>query len=430
MSIGGRPSTVRRLISCADSGPTLRRRIAVLWGLLALMGLAWTASGGTAVASAAPYTIGLITDETGPGAPVEVNTVAAVTARIDLQNAHGGVNGHQIKLIVRDDQTSPTENATATQSLLAQGVLAIINDSPVTFGSTTITQKEGVPVVGSATDGYEWGEQPNTNMFSLSYSLWDPKEPVYALSPAIWKGVSPVASFGYSISPSSSESAKAFTYAARKFGLKVGYLDTGLPYGTVNATSIALELKSNHVEGMYLPLDDNTNFAILTSAKQAGAPLRVTVSATGYGQALLDDSAAVPAAQGVYFPTVGEPVELHTAATKLLQSALAKYGHLTGVPDFSAYEGWASADLMIKGLQLAGKTATRASIIKNLRKVTSYNAGGLLPTPINFTQFGKDPKKLCSYYTILRGKQFVVANAGKPVCSSLLPDSDQAPSAP
>ena len=66
---------------------------------------------------------------------------------------------------------------------------------------------------------------------------------------------------------------------------------------------------------MWLPLDANTHFAIINSAKQAGADLKVVDSATGYGQALLDDPTAAQTAQAVYFPPVGQPVEANTPAT-------------------------------------------------------------------------------------------------------------------
>ena len=60
-------------------------------------------------------------------------------------------------------------------------------------------------------------------------------------------------------------------------------------------------------------------------------------------------------------------------------------------PSFSEYEAWLGADLMIKGLQLAGTNPTRAGVIKALRGVKSYNANGLLPQSLDYaTDFGHD----------------------------------------
>ena len=403
------------------------RRILLVSSVPTLLSLVYTTTASSAGASSAPYTVGLVTDQTGPAASTYQNVVEGAQARIGLQNAHGGVNGHQIKLLTADDATSPSLNMTAAQELISKGALVLIQDSAVAFLSAKVMQQQGMPVVGTGTDGYEWGEKPDTNMFSLSNELWDAKEPVYALSPAIWKGVKKVGSFGYAISPSSTEAATGFGYAAKKAGLNPVYINTSLPFGTVNATSMALSLQSKGVQGIYMPLDDSTNIAIITAARQAGVKLKVAISATGYGQNTLDDKPAVQASQDVYFlSSAGTPVELHTPATEAMQNALATYGHYHGVPNFGVYEGWLTADLTIKGLQLAGKTATKQSFIANLRKVTNYTGGGLIPTPVNFTQFGKDPNPYCGYYTILKGSHFVVANNGQPVCSRLLPNSDQA----
>jgi branched-chain amino acid transport system substrate-binding protein len=125
---------------------------------------------------------------------------------------------------------------------------------------------------------------------------------------------------------------------------------------------------------------------------------------------------------------VAAPVELKTPATMAMQAAFSKYAGYTGVPDFQWYEGWLSVDLMIKGLQIAGTNPTRSSFINNLHQVTSYDGGGLLGTPVSFSlsNFGHAPQTLCAWYTILQGQQFVVTNGGKPVCGTLLPNSDQA----
>src|ERR1700676_1156172 len=68
-------------------------------------------SSSTAAESGAPatggptkstITIGYINDITGPGASTVADGTAAAQARVDMQNADGGVNGHPLKLVVSD----------------------------------------------------------------------------------------------------------------------------------------------------------------------------------------------------------------------------------------------------------------------------------------------------------------------------------------
>ncbi len=391
-------------------------------------------SGGTGLTSSAPgvtpstITLGLITSLSGAASAQYTGIVASARARIDLQNAQGGVDGRQISLVVEDDQTSPPQDATAAQQLISRGVFGVIGQTPVLFGGAKALNTAGVPVTGGGYDGPEWGLQPYTNMFSTSGPV-DPHYSANTLVAAFMKahGVTKVASFGYSISPSSTASAKGFVVAAQSIGLKKGYLDTSIPFGSIATGPIALGMRGAGVDGAYMPMDDNTNFSILTAANQAGVHLKVAISATGYGQALLDDSAALGDANGTYFSPVGVPVELHTPATQAFQAALAKYAHYTGVPGFDWYEGWTSADLMIKGLQLAGKNPTRTAFIDNLHSVTNYSADGLLASAnLSLSSFGKPPATLCGWLVQLQGKAFVPQPSdGKPNCGTAVPNSNQ-----
>ncbi|HWF16341.1 MAG TPA: ABC transporter substrate-binding protein, partial [Acidimicrobiales bacterium] len=74
-----------------------------------------------AAASGAPITIAMITSLTGPGSSEFSEAPVGFKARIALQNAEGGVNGHKLVGLVLDDQTSPTAIATAVQSALSKG---------------------------------------------------------------------------------------------------------------------------------------------------------------------------------------------------------------------------------------------------------------------------------------------------------------------
>ena len=106
-----------------------------------------------------------------------------------------------------------------------------------------------------------------------------------------------------------------------------------------------------------------------------------------------------------------------------MQAALEKYEHFksSDFPTFSQYESWLGADLMIKGLQLAGKNPTRSAVISDLRHVKAYNGNGLLPETINYTNdFGKDLAKSCGWYMIAEKNGFTPAST-TPTCGTDIP---------
>jgi branched-chain amino acid transport system substrate-binding protein len=367
--------------------------------------------------------VALITSLTGSDSSNSITIPKGFAARIDAQNDAGGVNGRKITYVVEDDQSSVGQAQTAAQAAEQAGAFLIDYNSPFAFGAVKYMADKGIPVVGSAYDGPEWSQvQTYGNMFSWTPVLY-PSYPVYTTDAQFIKeqGGTRVGSVGYGISPSSSATAKGMGPAATAVGITAPYINSSLPFGTVNTTAIGLEMKQENVNSLYGPIDPNTLLAILTSAEQAGVKLNVTDMSTGYGEDFLTEPSALQAAQGAYMITNSQvPVELKTAATQKEQAAFAKYEGFTGVPNFGWTQGYASADLLIKGLEVAGQNPTRSSFIDNLRKVTSYNVEDLATNTVNFSNVTTIPNQTCSYYVQLKGKQFNVQNNDKPVCGNLL----------
>lgn len=360
-----------------------------------------------ATSAPAPITLALVTSLTGPSAPETSSDPAGFLARIDLQNAEGGVNGHKLVPLVIDDQTNPSNETTAVQDALAKGAFGIVSASPLFFLAAKVPQQQGVPVTGSYTDGPEWGQQPYTNMFASDLGSIDPSYPVNTLEGKILRqfGGTVLGSYGYSISPTSSRQASQEVKSFQHAGGKLGVLDTSLPFGTVNFSSAALIAKQHHVDALFPTMIDASNFALAQALKQAGVKVKAAVFATGYDPSVVD-SPAWASLQGDEFLSIYRPFSLPNAGTEQMATALQKYQHFsrTQFPTLFQYETWAGADLMIKGLQMAGPDPTRPAVIKDLRSIKNYTANGLLPNPIDYaTIFGHDPPRQCVW--VLRAEK-------------------------
>jgi len=348
-----------------------------------------------ASATASPITLAYITSLTGPGASEDAGSQAGFLARIDEQNAMGGVNGHKLVPLVIDDQTSPTVIATAVQDALSKGAFGIVSQSALFFLADKYPQEQGVPVTGSYDDGPEWGTQPFTNMFASDHGSVDPKYPVDTLVGSFLKthGGTVIGTYGYGISPSSASSARGAAESFQDAGGKIGVEDLTVPFGGADFTSAALIAKQDGVNAMTPSMDDNSNFALATALEQAGVKLKAALFATGYEPSVIN-SPVWSTLQGDYFLSAFRPWSLPNAGTEQEQAALEKYAHLTKsqFATFGETESWLGADLMIKGLQMAGSNPTRATVIKDLRSIKAYNGNGLLPITVNYsTIFGHDP---------------------------------------
>jgi hypothetical protein len=105
-----------------------------------------------------------------------------------------------------------------------------------------------------------------------------------------------------------------------------------------------------------------------------------------------------------------------------MAAALQKDGHFskTQFPPFSQYEAWLGADLMIKGLQLAGPNPTSAKVTKQLRGIKSCNANGSLPTTIDYwSVFGHDLAE-CAWSMQAQRSGFVAVSP-PPLCGQDVP---------
>jgi len=381
-------------------------------------------------ASASPITIAYITDLTGEGGAENASSPAGFDARIDMQNAEGGVDGHKLVPLVIDDQTNPSEIATAVQEADSKA-FGIVSQSPLFFLAAKYPNQAGVPVTGSYDDGPEWGTQPYTNMFASDEGSVDPKYPVNTQIGDFLKahGGTVLGAYGYGISPSSSRATIATGQSFQHAGGKVGVLNTSVPFGGVDFTADALVAKQDGVNTMVPAMDANSNYALATALKQAGVKLKATLFATGYEPDVIK-SPAWSTLQGDYFLSLFRPWSLPNAGTEQMQAAMEKYAHFTKsqFPTFGQYESWAGADLMIKGLELAGPNPTHAAVIKDLRGLKSYNVNGLLPNPINYsTIFGHDLPQQCTW-VMQAEKTGFVATSSKPVCGTDIPGTSTASS--
>ena len=380
---------------------------------------------------AAPLTVVMITSLTGPGAPEFGQSAAGFDARVALQNAEGGVHGHKIHGIVLDDQTNPTEVATVTQEALSKGAIGIVSDSPLFYLAAKYPNQAGVPVTGGFFDGPEWGTQPYTNMFASDYGSVDPKYPVNRATGVFLRsrGGTVICAYGYGVSPSSTRSATAVVDSFVDAGGKTGVLDTSVPYGSVDMTAPALVAKQRGCDTFYGGLGDSSNFALATALKQAGIKAKVIIFPTGFEPEVIG-SPAWTTLQGDVFDSEFHPFQLPDTGTRQMQAALERYAGFTAAqfPTFGQYESWLGADLLIKGLELAGTSPTHAGVIHALRNLKSYDGGGILPESIDYsTIFGHDLQPQCLWRVQAEKTGFVPLTT-KPTCGSDIPGSSTAQS--
>jgi branched-chain amino acid transport system substrate-binding protein len=328
--------------------------------------------------------------------------------------------------VIEDDQSTATGNLTAAKDLIEdKGAFGIIDDSSFTYGAATYLNQTKVPVTGAAIDGPEWGQQPNSNMFSVSGTTTTPIDgKIYGYNSDEeffkQKGVTKLAQVVYNIS-SAITAANGIYAAAKPLGIS-NCLESIIPFGDVSFTTFALQMKSLKCNGLEVLGLLTSCIAVANAIQQAGLKV-VDYCATGYDQNVLNQPSALASMQGTYSSATINVLgnDLNTP-TKLFLSRLKKYTSWPGgIPSLNVDYGYEAADLMIDGLQLAGPNPTRQGFISKLRSISSYTAGGLIPAPgENFTHFGTLaalPKTSCAPLYEVKGHTYVPT---EPICGKLV----------
>jgi branched-chain amino acid transport system substrate-binding protein len=384
---------------------------------------------GTSSARSAPtrstdshtYTIGLLTDLTGAASDVEVDSPLGVKAAVGL----AAKEGYHIKFYVADTGTNPTQTLAAAQSLVEQHhVFAVMAASALTFSAAPWLTENNIPVVGSSEDGSEWNT--SKNMFSVTGTPnYSDVNTTYGKLMKLL-GATTVGVVGTGISPSSSLSAKAEGVSAQEAGLKVGYLNADLVFGTTNVQPEALAMKTAGVNGMSTTINTSTSLALVSALHVEGVHLKAALLATGYGGDLPNGGPdATSIAQGGYFQSGYEPVEMHTAATEQFQKALSTYAGVKGDPTLGEYLGYLSVEGFVTGLKAAGPNPTQASFIKTMLGITHFNGAGLYGShSVGFTmsQRGKvSGADDCIWVTKYVGSSFKLVPGADPICGENIP---------
>ena len=382
--------------------------------------------GASATATNKTVTVGVLTDATGLGASGNKTSVNGVKAGV----VYAARNGYNVKYIVGDTATNPASALSAAQKFVTQDhVDAVIAVSSLTFAASNYLTAKGVPVIGAGEDGPEWTKAKN--MFSVFGALNTTKVANTMGKFYKMQGVTTVGAVGYSISPLSSEAAKASIASAQSQGLKKGYLNANFPFGSTDVQPVALAMKSAGVDGFTATTDPNTAFALVTALRQAGADIKVAIFATGYGGDLLQAGpGALNAAQNVYFSLGYEPVEMQTTATKQFVSDLSAAG-VTGKPTYAEYNGYISVGLLVRALKATSGNTASAGLISAMSGIHDWDALGLFGShtlDLNDRTNIVSGADNCLWVTKLQGKEFKLVSGADPICGDVLKGVTVSPS--
>jgi branched-chain amino acid transport system substrate-binding protein len=403
-----------------NRGKTGTGRLLVATSAIAIATLSPSISTGVADAAAnssgAPIKIGLTLPVTGPlGGQLAEEETGAQT-RIKQLNAGGGIHGRKLQLIAADDQYTPQGALTAVKSLVAQGVVGVIDTDALTTGAgAQYLQAQHIPISENTANPASIADQ---DIFSPLGSS-GPSVPASASMGKFLAslGVSTIAGVGWGQIAQSASLVEGQLSGANKGGVKTVLTDLSPSPTTADFTPDVLKIKQSGAQSVTTAMTNSANITLMYDLKQQGVNLKAKVFSGSplYDESVLKDPEE-SALEGAYIQSWFAPAGLKTSTEKSYLAVVKKYSPGSFAGFYFDY-GYVLADLMVQGVERTQGAVTGANIIKALSKITKYTGAGIIPKAINFTISKTAPqnRENCFWYVQIKNKQFVDASS-KPIC--------------
>lgn len=369
-------------------------------------------SPGSTQPSGAPLVIGSIITQTGQGSAIFSPARGVMNAWAQWTNAHGGINGHPVKVDILDDQNTPSLGLSAAHTLVQGDHIVALVGSADNSGSGwgPYLSQQKIPIIGSG-GSVAIALTGNSDYYSpgLTYSLSKPLE----LAVAKKEGDKVIGGIYCAEATACLTATKLTASAATSLGLTV------VKEVEVSATSSSyvapcLTLKQAGAQAITLATDTGTQQKFVdTCAQQGYYPLYLGDAGTITSGWTSDP--AYKNAGGVLdeFPWW----DTTKPAVAQFQEALQKYDPAGLKSPTIAAEVWASAMVFEDGAKAAqlGSSPTAGDIVTGLNTLSNDTLGGLV-SPITYANGNRTNK--CGYQFVVQSGSFKLLNNGQPACSS------------
>jgi branched-chain amino acid transport system substrate-binding protein len=377
-------------------------------------------------ASGTPYTIGTIAGVTGAYGPGLGGSFQVATAWEKWTNAHGGVNGHPVNIITKDDGGVPANGIAAAESLVSNPkVLAIVSPASNTSNAWySVAAKAQMPVVG----GTVWSNAYQTE------STWFPtgttqggygKAVLYAmrklgktkLAVVVCVEVPSCATYGQEFISAGK------TFASQLGGAKVVYY-AAVSSSAPNYTSTCLAAKQAGADAMLVGDSAPVGLRVYSDcASQGYHPLIMATSGsydpTWENNPVVDGAQFVNTAFPFWASDLPSQQDFQTALKEYAPGVLQDQAYLSNASIvWSSFEFWGAA---MEHANL-GANPTKAEVTQAMRSLPAgFSVPGITTSvTYNTSGSGGNPEIYCYFGGTIASGKFATVNGGNSQCPTNL----------
>jgi len=381
--------------------------------VIAACGSTATSNTSSKSASGTPFVIGNIETLTGPLVPGVL--LPGIDAWESWTNAHGGINGHPVKVITMDDGGSPATSLTDVQKMVTQDHVVVILDNTDQDGSwASYIASQKIPVLNSLLNPGQ-----NADFFDAGAPLV-PTGNYGALEAAKQAGSTSLAFMYCTEVAACSQAVPTIKTLTKQLGLKLGYA-TGISSSAPNYTAQCLAAKAAGANALDVYSAVQAQLNVATSCAAAGWSFKLLTSDFSISNLWLKYKAANnTVAQIPVFPWVDDS----TAATKAFHEAMNRYEQSTvGSDQFgeASATAWTAGQEIVSAAELGkagvnGSAPTSREILNGLFAMHGDTLGGLAP-PLTYSHQANEASTITCFFVmgITNGK-FVEPDGLRTTC--------------
>jgi branched-chain amino acid transport system substrate-binding protein len=352
---------------------------------------------------------------TGPLASEGTGAPKVYQAWANTVNAAGGINGHQLQLIVDDDTGNPAKSLSDAKSLVSSGVVALVDMTNLDETWASFVKSANVPVIGINTS--------ETPMYSNS-AFYPQAQTEDALFPSIIAaakagGAKNLGLLYCAEAVQCQEGIAPLKQTGQAMGLPVTY--TGEISATApNYTAQCVAAQQAHIQALFL--------ADITAVD---AKVAQDCSTQGYhpiyvvdGQVISPAFATTPGLKdNLIGPSPNVPFYANSAEITTMNAAIDKYypGLRQDGTNYNEYAmgAWPSGLLFqaaatAGGLGANGATPTAAQLTTGLSSIKGETLNGMAPS-LTFTAGQPHPVD-CWFTFALKNGTYSLPNGTTPTC--------------
>jgi ABC-type branched-subunit amino acid transport system substrate-binding protein len=317
-------------------------------------------------------------------------------------NAHGGICGRQLKLVVQD----ASRNAADVADLIPKVFAFVGSTSDADNGGVPQMVQAKVPDIGQAINTNR-AVSPTNISASGNQAVINGKFSAYN---TLMKGLlehqaapKRIAVLSYSI-PISADAGNYYYNAFQKYGGAAPcYQDTAVSPASASLDADVFQMQQKGCDGVFTTMDVTGNAKLLQSMARNPSfkPIYVGTTYVGYTPAQIA-VAGTAAAQGLQVFTDFVPFSDPNPTMQLYLSQLHTYQPGKQPSAFGA-NAWASAQMFVYALIVAGHNPTRAKVVEIMNGLKGWSTGGMT-SPIDVGAHG--PTR-CLVELGVKGNDFV-----------------------